>query len=139
MGSRRKAREHALMLLFQADLGGGEVDPETLGARKIPDFALSLVRGVQKYREEIDRLLSNHLIKWRLERLAAVDRNVLRMAVYELVYSDETPPKVVIDEAIELGKKYGGEESGGFVNAVLDRILKEKTEEGSIRRAEGEQ
>lgn len=136
MGFRRKGREYALQLLFQADVGGrarrGEVSPirfEAFWAQRnaspeVRAFAETLVRGVETHAADVDRILERHAHHWSLERMAAVDRNVLRLAVYELVYLPDVPPRVALNEAIDIAKKYGSEESGRFVNGVLDDILK---------------
>lgn len=133
MGRRRKARELALQLLYQMDVQGEEhpeahlddfwlrhpVDPE---AR---EFAESLVRGTKRHEAEIDELISRYAENWELERMAVVDRNILRMSVYELLWSPEVPPKVAINEAIEIAKKFGTKESSRFINGILDRVHKE--------------
>ena len=129
---RTKARERALQALYQIDVAAEGID-EALGRfwksfepveREVMTLAESLVRGVAEHRrvidEEIERVSSN----WRLDRMAKVDRNVLRLATYELLKTD-VPVKVAINEAIELGKKYGSESTGAFVNGVLDRIASE--------------
>lgn len=85
-------------------------------------FAENLVLGVFERRDELDRLISRAAEHWRLERMAVVDRNVLRIAAYELMYETDVPPVVVIDEAIEVAKKFGAQDSGGFINGVLDSI-----------------
>lgn len=131
MGERRRGREYALQLLYQLDMAGG--DPEEAArtfweGKKVPAesrrFAEELVRGTLEHLSEIDALLRQGLEHWRLPRIAAVDRSVLRMAVYEFLWEREIPPIVVIDEAIELAKRFGGDESGLFVNGVLDGIRK---------------
>ena len=134
MGTRRQSRELALQLLYQCE--HSSVDLETMqedfeswqraddGVRR---FADQLLRGTLDNREEIDHYLEKQTAHWKLERLAAVDRNILRLAMYELIYSEETPPAVVIDEAIEIAKKFGAEESAGFVNGVLDGFLKKRS------------
>jgi N utilization substance protein B len=131
MGERRRGREFALQILFQIDMGGSEIEEATStfweGKKVAADsrrFAESLVQGTTDHLTEIDARLREGLAHWRLPRIAAVDRSVLRLAVYELLYEKETPPIVVIDEAIELAKRFGGEESGLFVNGVLDGIRK---------------
>lgn len=132
MGSRTKARECALQALYQLDLSGGdprealrnilahfedaEADADT--AR----FAEQLVRGVQGERESIDELIQKSSTHWKLDRMARVDRNILRLAVYEILRRGDVPLRVTLNEAVELGKKFGSEESSAFVNGVLDRI-----------------
>lgn len=129
MGTRRRARECALQLLYMWDhhrkLGG--FDPSLFWEEKeeeaaTRDFADMLVAGVVENIEEIDRIIGQASLNWRIERMAMVDRNILRLATYELMAVRETPVKVVLNEAIELGKKYGTEESSAFVNGVLDKV-----------------
>ena len=128
MGQRRRARECALQLLFQIDLTGDPV-VEALerfwtsleADEEVRSFTERLVNGVLDEREAIDRRIVEAAEHWRIERMAVVDRNVLRLAVCELL-SHENPPAVVIDEAIEIAKRFGSEESGGFINGILDTI-----------------
>ncbi len=141
MASRHKAREYALQMLYQAEAAGApmsEVLPHFWGDRDVPQevraFAERLATGAAGSLPEIDPHLIDSLDNWRLERLAIVDRNVLRLAVYEFLYETETPPVVVIDEAIELAKRFGGEDSGQFVNGILD-ALRKKLEESGMRRS----
>ena len=127
MGSRRKARELALQALYRMDVNPCEPDTalRELDSRAGPEteeFALDLVKGTWKRLDEIDRLIRSASIKWDIARMAVVDRNVLRMATFELLDSEEIPARVVLNEAIEMAKSFGGEESGTFVNGVLDRI-----------------
>ncbi len=135
MPSRRKSRERALQILFLWDARRATVDEalqayyETLcsdaGAPSRPDdFTASLVRGAVDLMPEIDARIARHAEHWRLERMPAVDRNVLRLAVYEMVHAG-APPAVVIDEALELARKFSNEESVQFVNGVLDAIHRE--------------
>ena len=93
-------------------------------------FADGLLRGTLDRLVEIDDELKQQTTHWRLERLAAVDRNILRLAMYELIYESDTPPAVVIDEAIEIAKKYGAKDSGRFVNGVLDGFVKRRAAAG---------
>ena len=98
-------------------------------------FTEELVRGFETHKREIDKLLQRHSKNWRLDRMAWVDRNVLRLAAYELMFIKETPPKVVINEAIDLGKKFGSSESGSFINGILDSIHHELyPEEGDLQK-----
>jgi N utilization substance protein B len=87
-----------------------------------PPYFQALVAGVAAHQEELDALIARYSEHWRLERMALVDRNLLRLATFELLYRDDIPAKVVINEAVELAKRYGTEESGAFVNGLLDRI-----------------
>ncbi|MGH7361812.1 MAG: transcription antitermination factor NusB [Candidatus Methylomirabilales bacterium] len=133
MGKRRKARELALQFLYQHDLRG-EADPasctEEFWGRHPVDpevraFAETLVRGTTLHRQKIDELIAQYALHWDLERMAVVDRNILRAGIFELLWTTDVPPKVAINEAIEVSKKFGMEESSGFVNGILDRIHKE--------------
>jgi N utilization substance protein B len=133
MGRRRKAREVALQFLYQLDQTGADdpgpfeadfwdrhpVDPDTRA------FASSLVRGAKAQQSKIDALIAESAEHWDLDRMAVVDRNILRMAVYELLAEPEVPAKVAINEAIEIAKKFGTAESSRFINGVLDRIHRE--------------
>ena len=130
MTSRRtKSRERALQALYQIDVAAEGIDDALARfwrsfepvEREVMDSAEALVRGVAASRREVDEAIEGASSNWRLDRMARVDRNVLRLAVYELLRTD-VPVKVVINEAIELGKKFGSESSGAFVNGVLDRI-----------------
>jgi N utilization substance protein B len=131
MPSRRQAREFALQMLYQAEVGGMPIadvvahfwDRET-APEEVRRFAVHLADGATRALPEIDDLLRRHLEHWRLERLGAVDRNVLRLAVFEFLRDPETPRIVVIDEAIEVAKRFGGDESGQFVNGILDALRK---------------
>lgn len=93
-----------------------------LPPKEIRPFAKELVMGVWKEKEALDKLIGRASKNWRIERMSRVDRNILRIAVYEVVYMGDIPPKVSIDEAVELGKRFGTEDSGAFVNGVLDCI-----------------
>ncbi|MCS7281230.1 MAG: transcription antitermination factor NusB [Desulfobacterota bacterium] len=90
----------------------------------IVDYSKRLLLGIKKERESIDRLIREASKNWSLERITLVDRNILRIAIYEMLYLEDVPPLVAIDEAIELGKKYGNEDSGDFINGILDSIFK---------------
>lgn len=96
------------------------------------EFAKGLVRGTLDHREQVDALIREQADNWRLERMPAVDRNVLRLAVFEMLYETDTPKLVIVDEAIELAKKFGSEQSGRFVNGLLDGLLKQHTFPGSL-------
>jgi transcription antitermination factor NusB len=95
-------------------------------------FAQELVQGTLDHREKIDGMIRGQADNWRLERMPPVDRNVLRLAIYEMLFETDTPKLVVVDEAIELAKKFGSEQSGRFVNGLLDGLLKQHTFPGSL-------
>ena len=128
-GKRSQAREAALKVLYQLDVTR---DPPEDGLKvffrnhRIPldaqPFVVRLVQGTFSHLSEVDRLLAKHATNWALDRMAVVDRNILRMGVFELLFGNETPPKVVINEAVELAKRFGTADSGKFVNGVLDSI-----------------
>ncbi|RDV82984.1 transcription antitermination factor NusB [Ammonifex thiophilus] len=127
--SRRRAREAALMVLFQVDVGGAVVEEaleRTLAEWRLGnasrEFATSLVLGTLAHRPQIDRVIEELSRGWRLERMNRVDRNVMRLALYELLFRQDIPPAVAINEAVELAKRYGGEESPRFVNGILGKV-----------------
>ena len=129
MGRRRQGRELALQILFQVEITcdpPADVLQRFWESRSVPEemreFAQSLVLGTAENRERIDGEIAAVAEHWRLERMAVVDRNVLRMAIFELIGEPETPPAVVIDEAIEIARKYGSEDSAPFINGILDSI-----------------
>ncbi len=130
MGSRTRARECALQALYQLDTSGGDAREAVRGVmahfeegdRETERFADELVRGVQSEQAQIDLLIQKTSTNWKLERMARVDRNILRLAVYEILRRADVPVRVTLNEAVELGKKFGSEESSAFVNGVLDRI-----------------
>ncbi len=131
MNIRRRAREVALQILYKVDMARnerGEVEPymESLQpGTEARRYCESLVSGVTEKREAIDGVIEGFSANWKMDRMAVVDRNILRLAVYELLYGEEVPFKVVIDEAVELAKRYGSEESGAFINGVLDKVHRE--------------
>ena len=129
MGIRRKARELALQALFCMDMTG-DTSEEMLQRfcdhyeppAKARPFFLELIRGVNGSRALIDQLIERFSRNWRLSRMPCVDRNVMRIAVYEMLFCGDIPAKVSINEAIDIGKKYGSEESGAFINGILDSV-----------------
>jgi N utilization substance protein B len=125
---RRKARQAALRALYRReflDLPPEELLAEAELPEEAQEFALSLVRGVLAHQPEIDEIIEARAEGWGLDRLPLVDRNILRLGLYELLYT-ETPPEVVINEAVELGKLYGTDRAPAVVNAILDRVWKER-------------
>ncbi|MCB9890561.1 MAG: transcription antitermination factor NusB [Planctomycetes bacterium] len=132
MRRRTKAREIALQFLYQLDLRGesvlgdlGEFLRESTKDPEVQEFSLRLVTGTKDLRPELDVTLAKVARNWDLRRMATIDRNVLRMAIFELLYCEDIPPKVSINEAIELGKKYSTVNSGAFINGILDRVKTE--------------
>ena len=132
MGSRRAAREYALQILYQWDLRRDNLDKSIAifwEVTKVEDdvraFADRLVNGTVEHLESIDQLIERHSKNWRLERMETLDRNLLRMAAQELLHEGETPAMVVIDEAIEIARRFSTRESPQFINGLLDSIYKE--------------
>ncbi len=131
MGARRKGREIAVQILYQADVAGvplteafstyeGYFKP----SKRAMEFAKELVNGVAEKQKEIDTWIERFSKHWKLSRMSAIDRNILRLATYELLYRPDIPPKVSINEAVELAKAFGSEESAAFVNGILDAIYR---------------
>ncbi|MGF7238175.1 MAG: transcription antitermination factor NusB [Frankia sp.] len=131
MGARSKARKRALDVLYESDLRGRPT-ADTLAERRaqsdppIPAYAVELVEGVTGRRADLDALISEYSVGWTLDRMPAVDRNVLRIGAYELLWRDDVPDRVAIDEAVELAKGLSTDESPGFVNGILGRLLELK-------------
>jgi N utilization substance protein B len=131
-GSRTEARETALVLLYEAE--SRVVSPAVVLDAQVlppPPFAAALVLGVAEHRDEIDALIGRFARNWRLERMPALDRCVLRMAVYELVHRPDVPKGVVLSEAVELASRYSTEASGRFVNGVLAAVANEVRDDGA--------
>ena len=137
MGKRRRARELAIQVLIHMEYNPGDPGEsfdrvcESFGPPKeVRAYSREVVLGVWEKKADLDRLIRRSSKNWRVERMTRVDRNILRIAIYEVVYRKDVPPKVSIDEAVELGKRYGTEESGAFINGILDHIYNElKAEE----------
>ena len=132
MRKRTKAREHALKILYAVDITGD--DPEKCVEafwegndepdKEVKEFTNAMVLGFYENRDMIDKMITKCATNWELKRMAVIDRNILRAATYELLFCDDIPPKVAINEAIDIAKKYGDKDSGSFVNGVLDKINK---------------
>jgi N utilization substance protein B len=129
MGERRKARELAIQVIFSLDFGVNSpeeafelvyrnFDPD----EQIKGFSKELVLGVWEKRKQIDEMINRASKNWRIDRMSRVDKSILRLATYEILYRDDIPPKVSINEAIEIAKKFGNNNSYGFINGVLDNI-----------------
>ena len=132
MGKRREGRQTAVQFLFQRDLSNCEMPEGLVNFWAIcpvnvatKEFATNLILGVIAHQPQIDDLIRKHSANYELHRIAAVDRNIIRIAIYEMFHCPEVPPVVSINEAIELAKQFGAEESGKFVNGILDRIRKD--------------
>lgn len=129
MHTRRRGRELALKLLYGFDILPRDID-ETLKEfwaltrypKEIRIFAEQLVRGTLAHKHEIDAFIAKNAINWKIERMALIDRNILRYAVYELLYEEMIPPKVTINEALDIAKKYSTPKSSAFINGILDHI-----------------
>jgi transcription antitermination protein NusB len=130
---RRRAREYALQVLFQIDFKGKEVNNKDIEdfwsdkqeSEDVKKFAEDLVRGTIKSLEDIDSMIEKVAENWVLKRMAAVDRNILRFAVYEILYRKDIPSAVTINEALEIAKKFSSSEAAPFINGILDRLAKE--------------
>jgi transcription antitermination factor NusB len=130
---RRQAREFALQILYQRDAGGEPVETviatfwesQGLAQPDIRAFAEDLVRGAERHRASIEQQILAASEHWDPARMAAIDRTILRLAIFELLHRDDIPPKVSINEYIEIAKKFSTEDSGSFVNGILDRIWRE--------------
>ncbi|MEI6350469.1 MAG: transcription antitermination factor NusB [Verrucomicrobiota bacterium] len=134
MGARREGREAAVQFLYQRDLQG-EASAESINefwelrpaTKRVREFGMALAEGVLSNRESIDERIRKVASNYDLHRIAAVDRNILRIAIYEMLFCTDVPPVVSINEAIEIAKRFGSEDSGRFVNGVLDKIRSELT------------
>lgn len=136
MRKRTQSREFALQLLYQLDISGNRDCDVVLNnlwetqekgiAGDVRDFTSELTRGAIANLKEIDSRIAQYASNWQIERMAVVDRNILRLASYELIFRNDIPPKVSINEAIELAKKYSGLEAAKFVNGILDKVKSER-------------
>jgi len=131
MGARRKARELALQMLYQHDLSGNS--PEVIvstfeelqkSKANTREFATKIFKGTLEHLDKIDEMIVQQADNWRISRMAVVDRNIIRMSIYEFLHEHDTPKLVIIDEAIEIAKKFGTQKSSQFINGILDGILK---------------
>ncbi len=144
MGQRRKAREHTLRILFQMEFE--DSDPqEALSqywqsrkiASEIKEYSTWLATGIATHQKKVDRLIQSVSEHWRISRMALIDRNILRMAVFELLYEDDIAPAIVINEAIEIARKYSGDEAATFVNGILDAVRKKLEKKKKTSRKKG--
>ena len=141
MATRRRGREAALQLLYAVEITHADVEAvlasswaHTLTAERTREFTGALLRGVIASRDEIDALIREWSANWSLERIGLVERNILRFAIYELLFMPEIPPNVTINEAIEVAKRYGADDAPSFINGILDRIKNQvaPSEDGSV-------
>jgi len=141
MGTRRQARELAMQALFYMDIRK-DASEEMLEyfcgcfcpSKKTRPFFRKLVNGVLETKGQIDALVERFSQNWDISRMSCVDRNVMRIAVYELLYCDDIPPKVSINEAVDIGKKFGTQESGAFINGIMDSIREALVKEGTLQK-----
>lgn len=128
MARRRGSRRLALDILYERDLT--EAPVQDIMSRYVQEpayeFAALLVEGVQAHRAELDELISSYALDWTIERMPVIDRNLLRLGVYEILYVDDVPPAVTINEAVELAKRYSTEDSSRFINGILGRIAEKE-------------
>jgi N utilization substance protein B len=143
MGTRHQARELAMQALFYMDMRNkasvemlerfcGNFNP----SKKTRPFFLKLVNGVLEAKGELDALIERFSKNWDINRMSCVDRNVMRIAVFEFLYCDDIPPKVTINEAVDVGKKFGTEESGAFINGIMDSIREELEKMGKLNKVD---
>ncbi len=132
MGYRRKGRELAIQILYEMEMK--DTPPKAVFdlfwkhediSEEVRQFTIELVEGVYRNRREIDQVIEEHSLHWKLPRMAVVDRNILRLGVYELLYLHDIPTSVTLNEAIEIAKKFGTEDSGAFINGILDNIAED--------------
>jgi N utilization substance protein B len=143
MGTRRQARELAMQALFYMDMqkyASEEMLEYFCGcfctSKKSRPFLIKLVNGVLDEKGQIDALVERFSQNWQINRMSCVDRNVMRIAVYEMLYCDDIPPKVSINEAVDIGKKFGTQESGAFINGIMDSIRAALEKEGTSEKVD---
>ena len=139
MGKRRSSRELALKFLYQSELNKGNIDEQVKlflkrnsSQEEVETFMLELVKSILRQINEIDAIIQKFSDNWVLDRMTVIDRNILRMGTCELLFNFSTPPKVAINEAVDIAKKYSNEDSPEFINGILDKIYKEIGQKGSL-------
>ena len=132
MGKRRAARELALKFLYQTEFNSNSADSQLNSfceranvSEEIQDFTQTLIKNIFVHKKEVDGLLKKISANWVPDRMAMIDKNILRLGICELMFDSTTPPKVVINEAVEIAKKFGTEESPDFINGILDKVYKD--------------
>ena len=145
MGKRRRARELAVQVLFHLEfsLDDPNVAVDLIydnfnSQKSIKSFSKELVSGICENKKELDKLISNASKNWRLDRMSYLDRSILRLAAFEILFMKDVPPKVSMDEAVEIGKKFGSKDSGSFVNGLLDNIYNNLLQEGRLKKMDTE-
>ena len=141
MGRRRKSRESALQILFELEFDNTKLEKtlyeyweNRVASEAVKEYAIWLVKGIVSHQQEIDRIIQSNSEHWRISRMALVDRNLLRIAVFELLEEEDIAPAIIINEAIEIAKKYSSEEAATFVNGVLDAVRKKlKTKKNFLK------
>lgn len=139
---RRRAREYVLQILFQLEITGSKLSDDVLNefwkgkdeSPEVKEFTRSIVEGVIEHIVTLDEIIKNAAEHWSLDRMAVVDKNILRAAAYELIYRKDIPASVAINEALEIAKKYSTEESAPFLNGILDKISKEEITAGNQKK-----
>ena len=139
MGKRRSSRELALKFLYQSELNEGDIDEQmsfflekNSSQDEVESFMKELVKSILEQIEEIDEIIQKFSDNWVLDRMTVIDRNILRMGTCELLFNFSTPPKVAINEAVDIAKKYGNDDSPEFINGILDKVYKEIGQKGSL-------
>ena len=132
MGKRRTARELALKFLYQTEFNSNSPDSELNSfcdranvSEEVQNFTQALIKNILFHKKEVDELLEKISANWAPDRMAVIDKNILRLGICELLFDPATPPKVVINEAVEIAKKFGTEESPDFINGILDKVFKD--------------
>ena len=132
MGKRRTARELALKFLYQTEFNSNSPDSELNSfcdranvSEEVQIFTQALIKNILFHKKEVDELLEKISANWAPDRMAVIDKNILRLGICELLFDPTTPPKVVINEAVEIAKKFGTEESPEFINGILDKVFKD--------------
>lgn len=132
MGKRRTARELALKFLYQTEFNSNSPDSELNSfcdranvSEEVQNFTQALIKNILFHKKEVDELLEKISANWSPDRMAVIDKNILRLGICELLFDPTTPPKVVINEAVEIAKKFGTEESPDFINGILDKVFKD--------------
>ena len=141
MGKRRRARELAVQVLFHLEFSLDDpneavdlIYDKFNSQKSIKSFSKELVSGICENKKELDKLIRSVSKNWRIDRMSYLDRSILRMATFEILFMKDIPPKVSMDEAVEIGKKFGSKDSGSFVNGLLDNIYNNLLQEGRLKK-----